>query len=312
MKPRILVIADVPGWALERTADNVMKRLGARYDFNKAFNSTAVEALNRRDYDLVYVCYERQFQDAGITAALPRPAVIGVRCHFKWDGGVGNPPSPEFLGYLNGFDALHVPSKILYYIFSPLHKAVFHTPHGVDETIFKPRTEGTFSSARGKLVLGWAGSRNNHPGKRGIDDLLIPAVQGMPGVELRLAAREEKWRNQDEMVLFYQGLDACICTSRTEGGPHSLLEASACGIPIISTRVGIAPELIAHDHNGLLIDRSIESIQEAVLRLRDNPDLRRAMGVHARQVIKQGWTWETQVQYYIPFFDCGLAQCCAR
>ncbi len=312
MKPRILVIADVPGWALERTADNVMKRLDARYDFKKAFNSTAVEALNRRDYDLVYVCYERQFQDAGITVAAPRPAVIGVRCHFKWDGGVGNPPSPEFLEYLHGFDALHVPSKILHDIFLPLHKSVFHTPHGVDETIFKPCPEGPFSSARGRLVLGWAGSRSNHPGKRGLDDLLIPAVQVLPGVELRLAAREDKWRNQYEMVLFYQGLDACICTSRTEGGPHSLLEASACGIPIISTSVGIAPELINHGHNGLLIDRSIKSIQDAVLRLRDNTDLRIAMGAHARQAIEQGWSWDKQAQNYIPFFDCGLAQCSKR
>jgi glycosyltransferase involved in cell wall biosynthesis len=312
MKPRILVIADVPGWALERTADNVMKRLAARYDFRKAFNSTAIEALNRRDYDLVYVCYERQFQDAGITVAAPRPVVIGVRCHFKWDGGVGNPPSPEFLEYLHGFDALHVPSKILHDIFSPLHKAVFHTPHGVDETVFKLRPEGLFSSARGRLVLGWAGSRSNHPGKRGLDDLLIPAVQVLPGVELRLAAREDKWRNQDEMVLFYQGLDACICTSRTEGGPHSLLEASACGIPIISTRVGIAPELITHGHNGLLIDRSIQSIQDAVLRLRDNTDLRLEMGAYARQAIEQGWTWDKQAQNYIPFFDCGLVQCSKR
>lgn len=308
MKPRILVIVDVPGWALERTADNVMQRLARRYDFRKVFNSTAAEALSRRDYDLVYVCYERQFQDAGITAGVPRPSVIGVRCHFKWDGGVGRPPSQEFLDHLNCFDALHVPSRILHGIFAPLHPAVFYTPHGVDETVFVPRPEGRLSSAHGRLVLGWAGSRSNHPGKRGLDDLLIPAVKGLPGVELRLAAREDTWRTQDEMVEFYQGLDACICTSRTEGGPHSLLEASACGIPILSTRVGIAPEVIRHGHNGLFIERSIESIREAVARLRDRPDLRAAMGEHARHGIEQAWTWDMQAQNYIPFFDYGLAQ----
>jgi len=203
-----------------------------------------------------------------------------------------------------------VPSRILYDIFCSKHPAVFHTPHGVDEAIFKPRHEGALSSERGRLVLGWAGSRSNHPGKRGLDDLLIPAVQELSGVELRLAAREDTWRTQAEMVEFYQGLDACICTSRTEGGPHSLLEASACGVPIISTRVGIAPELIDHGHNGLLIDRSIPAIQEAVVKLRDRPDLRIAMGACARQVIEQGWTWDKQAKNYIPFFDCGLAQGC--
>ena len=65
------------------------------------------------------------------------------------------------------------------------------------------------------------------------------------------------------MVEFYQGLDACICTSRVEGGPHSLLEASACGVPVISTGVGLAPELIRQGHNGLLIERSIECLARA-------------------------------------------------
>jgi hypothetical protein len=285
-----------------------MQRLSGRYDFRKAFNSTAVEAVKSRDYDLVYICYERQFQDAGIDIELPRPSVIGVRCHSKWDGGCGLPPSREFLQHLGSFDALHVPSRLLQGIFAPLHPAVFYTPHGVDETVFVPRPEGLIASPCGSLVLGWAGSRTNHPAKRGLDDLLIPAVQALSGVELRLAAREDRWRTQAEMVGFYQGLDACICTSRVEGGPHSLLEASACGIPIVSTRVGIAPELIGHGYNGLLIDRSIEAIQEAVTGLRDRPDLRAAMAAHAREVIEQNWTWDKQALNYRAFFDYALSQ----
>ncbi len=307
MKPRILVIVDIPGWALERTADNVMRRLADRYAFIKAFNSTAAEAIGRRDFDLAYICYERQFQDAGIDISVPRPRVIGVRCHSKWDCGTGQPPSREFIDHLKGFNALHAPSRILCDIFSPLHPAVFHTPHGVDETVFVPARSKTHSPA-GSLILGWAGSRTNHPGKRGLDELLIPAVRDLPGVELRLAAREDNWRTQGEMVAFYRGLDACICTSRVEGGPHSLLEASACGVPVISTRVGLAPELIRHGGNGLLIERSIEAVRGAVALLRDRRDLRIHMGERARAVIEQGWTWDLQAPRYIPFFDRGLAQ----
>ena len=43
MKPKILVIVDVPGWALERTADNVIARLQEHYAFDKAFNRNAAE-----------------------------------------------------------------------------------------------------------------------------------------------------------------------------------------------------------------------------------------------------------------------------
>jgi glycosyltransferase involved in cell wall biosynthesis len=108
------------------------------------------------------------------------------------------------------------------------------------------------------------------------------------------------------MVPFYQKLDAYICASRTEGGPHPILEASACGIPVISTPVGIAPELISDGANGILIERTIPAIREAVIMLRDNRDVRVEMGRQARKTIEEKWTWDTQAQKYIPFFNFGL------
>jgi hypothetical protein len=307
MKPKILVIADVPGWALERTADNVMARLSSRYDFEKAFNRNAVEKIRAGKFDLLYVTYETQFQDAGIDIDIPKKAITGVRCHFKWDGGGKDlPPSAEFLCHLRKFTALNVPSRILHDIFTPLHQAVFYTPHGVDVHMFKPRAAGPFSSPQGELIIGWAGSLTNHPGKRGVEDYILPAINGIKGVSLKLAAREQKWRTQDEMVAFYQGVDVQICASRTEGGPHPLLEAAACGVPLISTRVGVAPELITDGENGFLIERSIAAVRAAVLRLRDNQDLRIAMGRRARETVVQAWNWDLQAAHYIPFFDYGL------
>ena len=307
MKPKILVIVDVPGWALERTADNVIARLSDRYDFEKAFNKNAVEKICEGKFDLLYITYETQFQDAGIAVDTPERSVTGVRCHFKWDGGgKGMPPSSEFLSHLGKFAALNVPSRILYNIFKPRHPAVFYTPHGVDTEIFRPRAGNPFSSPAGELVLGWAGSLTNHPGKRGVEDYLMPAIKGLKGVSLRLAAREEKWRTQGEMVAFYQGVDVQICTSSTEGGPHPLLEAAACGNPLISTRVGIAPELIKDGENGFIIERDIEAIRKAVIMLRDNRDMRCSMGKQAREIVVQDWNWDLQAQHYIPFFNQGL------
>ena len=306
MKPRILVIVDIPGWALERTADNVMVRLSDHYHFEKVFNKDAVERVGRGGFDLLYVTYETQFKDAGIEVEIPRKAVTGVRCHFKWDGGKGLPPSRGFIEDLLKFAAINVPSKILYDIFEKHHPAVFRTPHGVDIDFFRPRAMGPFSSPPGELVLGWAGSLRNHPGKRGVEDYIIPALEGVKGVTLKLAAREERWRTAEEMVEFYQHLDALICSSRTEGGPHPLLEASACQIPIISTRVGIAPELIQQGENGLLIEREIDAIREAVLQLRDHREMRLEMGKRARKIVERDWNWDVQALHYIPFFDHGL------
>ena len=291
---------------MDRTADNVIHRLSHRYCIIKACNREAEAALDRANFDLAYLCYWRQFQDAGIERALPRPAVTGVRSHFKWDEGRGLPPSETVISTLRRFDAVNVPSRILYDIFSPLHPAVFYTPHGVDETVFSPGRRRP--SPPGTLVLGWAGSLHNHPGKRGIDDFLLPALKGLDGVELRMAAREKTMRTQAAMVEFYRGLDAYICTSRTEGGPHPLLEASACGVPIISTPVGLAPQLVHDGDNGLLIERDVTAIRRAVTALRDRRDLRVGMGSRARAIIETAWTWDMRAPAYIDFFEHGLTQ----
>ena len=306
MKPRILIIVDVPGWALDRTADNVIDRLKGNYIFSKAYSKNAEELINKKNHDLLYIAYWRLFKDAGLSIDIPLPAVAGVRSHFKWDGGTGRPPSREVVDCLTGFNALHVPSRILYDIFSYRHPSVFYTPHGVDEKVFYPKKRGPFPSGKGTLVLGWAGSKKNHPGKRGIDDYILPAIEGLSGVTLKFAAREELWRTQDQMVTFYQELDAYICASRTEGGPHPLLEAAACGVPLISTRVGIAPELINDYDNGILVERTVAAIRRAVVLLRDNPEMRIHMGRRARSTIEEQWTWDLQAPNYIPFFDCGL------
>lgn len=50
----------------------------------------------------------------------------------------------------------------------------------------------------------------------------------------------------------YQCLDAYIVASREEGGPKAILESMACGVPVISTQVGQAVDLIYHGKNGWL------------------------------------------------------------
>ena len=52
----------------------------------------------------------------------------------------------------------------------------------------------------------------------------------------------------------YRALDVCLVTSRDEGGPKAVLEAMATGVPLVSTRVGQAPDLVRHGETGFLAD----------------------------------------------------------
>ena len=63
----------------------------------------------------------------------------------------------------------------------------------------------------------------------------------------------------------YAALDAYVVPSRQEGGPKSVLESMASGVPIVSTRVGQATELIDDGVNGRLVDvEDAEALADAL------------------------------------------------
>lgn len=62
------------------------------------------------------------------------------------------------------------------------------------------------------------------------------------------------FKNPNDVVPFYHTLNAYLVTSREEGGPKAILESMACGIPIISTKVGQATDLIQDGINGFLCE----------------------------------------------------------
>jgi glycosyltransferase involved in cell wall biosynthesis len=72
-------------------------------------------------------------------------------------------------------------------------------------------------------------------------------ARGTPYLHRRLARYEE-------IAELYAALDAYLVPSRQEGGPKGVLEAMAAGVPVVSTRVGQAAELIEEGRNGWLVD----------------------------------------------------------
>lgn len=58
----------------------------------------------------------------------------------------------------------------------------------------------------------------------------------------------------------YHALDLYVVSSREEGGPKAVLEAMASGVPLVSTRVGQATDLVRHGENGWLA--AIEDSEE--------------------------------------------------
>ena len=135
---------------------------------------------------------------------------------------------------------------------------------------------------------------------------------------LGIAARIT-WRNwvdtPAELASLYCASRMLVCTSYSEGGPRVTVEAMACGIPVISTPVGVMPELIEHGRTGLLVDWSPKSVAVAIDRLLSDPDTAEAIGVGGCQRVT-GFDREVVVDQYAAAYrklaDASIAEAIRR
>lgn len=83
--------------------------------------------------------------------------------------------------------------------------------------------------------------------------------------------------------------DLFVMSSHAEGFPNALVEAMACGLPVISTRFGGAAEdIIHHEENGLLVPSADpQALAEAMLRLMRDPAMRDRLGTQAKGVVQR-------------------------
>jgi glycosyltransferase involved in cell wall biosynthesis len=89
-----------------------------------------------------------------------------------------------------------------------------------------------------------------------------------------------------EMAKLYNSTKMLVCASTVEGNPRVTIEAMACGVPVISTPVGIMPEVIENGENGFLVDWKAEDIADKIHCLLDDSILYDKMAEAGRQSVQ--------------------------
>jgi len=108
-------------------------------------------------------------------------------------------------------------------------------------------------------------------------------------------------KSQSELVELYQNALCFVLSSEEEGLGIVILEAMACGRPVVSTKCGGPETLVLDDETGFLTPvEEKEALARGMVRLVENPERRSEMGKNARRRVEQHFSIEAAKE---PFFD---------
>jgi glycosyltransferase involved in cell wall biosynthesis len=114
---------------------------------------------------------------------------------------------------------------------------------------------------------------------------------------------------QEELVAFYSMADIFVLPSivnengETEGLGVVLLEAMACGLPVIASNVGGIPDIIKDGETGLLVrQKDARSLSDQIIRLLSDDNLRKEVLINGQNLIKAEFSWEIVTDKFIEIY----------
>jgi glycosyltransferase involved in cell wall biosynthesis len=116
--------------------------------------------------------------------------------------------------------------------------------------------------------------------------------------------------SEDKLVRHFKSLDIFIQSSiyQSESFGVAVLEASACGVPVVATNVGGVPEVCIDGQTGFLVPpNDPDAIAATVSKLLKDKQLMRTLGENGRTFVVNNYTWSNCVDKMLKLFQ-GLVQ----
>jgi len=124
-------------------------------------------------------------------------------------------------------------------------------------------------------------------------------MAGSLGIQERIS-----FRNFVPNVFDYLHItDIFVFPSEKEGLPNALLEAMACGLPVIASRIGGVVDIVRDRENGLLVTPGDQQeLGKAILELLEDEALRRSLAANAAETIRSSYGIERNAPRYLDLY----------
>ena len=306
-KPVLVMVADTRDWAFDNIAQNVACFLDEHFELSIIYQrdfkfapQLIAHALFDLNADFLHFFWRevplRLLSSPQLLKRITRGRNISlhqaatklsetvitstVYDHLKLD----NDSVAERQGKYGLLDAYATCSRRLDRIYREKYQAkpVSILQDGVDPELFMPMNlDRLTETGSRRLRVGWAGNSawmadHSDEDNKGFHSILMPALNalidaGYP-VEGVFADRDQNLIPRAQMPAYYGSIDVLVCVSKHEGTPNPVLEAMACGVPVISTDVGIVRDVLGPlQQEFILASRDIDSLRRALLSLLHDP-----------------------------------------
>lgn len=206
-------------------------------------------------------------------------------------------------------------------------KEIIVTPFGIDVELFKPKNVkrvfeqddlviGTIKTLEKKygieyLIRAFSIVKNNHSTK---SLKLLIVGKGSQEQYLKNLVKELGIQNDTvftgyvnhEIIQDYHNMidiNVSASTEDSESFGVAILEASACGKPVIVSNVGGLPEVVENGKTGFIVEnKSTDSIVAALEKFIFNPELRNQFGQNGRNNVIQNYDWNKSVEQMVSIY----------
>ncbi|DAC14919.1 MAG TPA: glycosyltransferase [Candidatus Poseidoniales archaeon] len=282
---RVLLVADRPGWAYDILAKSIKKHsafseIDIQYIVDIRRDTSKIDFSN---YDVVFffLWYDAMRYGVKINGFEFGKTCVGVHSLASWKKRKLNQQQASMI--CNQFAATGVISNEINSLLDLTR--VFITPNGVESDLFHSSELPTLENG---IRIMWVGNpgRAHHGDNKGFHSLVKPVLNEFSdrGVHL-VTASPDTPVPRELMGEFYRNNHMLICASLHEGGPMPIVESLACGRPVITTSVGIVPEIVEDGKNGIIFNRSTSDLRKIIEKILNEPQLIERMSSHATESV---------------------------
>jgi len=118
--------------------------------------------------------------------------------------------------------------------------------------------------------------------------------------QITARVRFANWLDGSALLEEYHQSNLFVFPSRHEGMPNAVLEAMACGLPVIASHIAGNEELVVNGETGLLIPpEDVDALQQALAQLLVDPERCKRMGAAGRQRVEAHYAWSQIAAQYM-------------